>query len=91
MDMYFGTRSVISIIHIKGITVEIETQTKTKCNELLSKDVPSKIIQSTSLKRNIHGPKVDGKFFYLKNYAHPKIKINWYFLIKLVLYFFQHQ
>ena len=63
MDMYFGTRYVIFIVHIKGITVEIETKTKTKCNVLLSKDVPFKIIQLTSLKRNIYSPKVDVKVF----------------------------
>ena len=64
MDMYFGTRYVIFNIHnTKGTTAEIETKTKTKCNVLLSKDVPFKIIQLTSLKTNIYSPKVDGKFF----------------------------
>ena len=63
MDMYFGTRYVVNINNTKGNTVEIETQSKTKCNVLLSKDVPLKIIQLTSLKRNIYSPKVDVKVF----------------------------
>ena len=60
---YVFWNKVCDIHNTKGTTVEIETKTKTKCNVLLSKDVPLKIIQLTSLKRNIYSPKIDGKIF----------------------------